>query len=81
MREAAGRLLRVAKAAGVATVLVGHVTKDGAVAGPRVLEIPQTELSAQPQETGFSFSNMSLGGQIGIFAGIIAVLFIVMRMM
>jgi DNA repair protein RadA/Sms len=38
VREAAGRLLRVAKAAGVATILVGHVTKDGAVAGPRVLE-------------------------------------------
>jgi DNA repair protein RadA/Sms len=38
VREAAGRLLRVAKEANVATVLVGHVTKDGAVAGPRVLE-------------------------------------------
>jgi DNA repair protein RadA/Sms len=38
VREAAARLLRVAKEAGVATVLVGHVTKDGAVAGPRVLE-------------------------------------------
>src|SRR2546423_3399957 len=38
VREAAGRLLRVAKEMGVATVLVGHVTKDGAVAGPRVLE-------------------------------------------
>jgi DNA repair protein RadA/Sms len=38
VREAAGRLLRVAKEAGVATVLVGHVTKDGSVAGPRVLE-------------------------------------------
>jgi DNA repair protein RadA/Sms len=38
VREAAGRLLRVAKEGGVATVLVGHVTKDGAVAGPRVLE-------------------------------------------
>jgi DNA repair protein RadA/Sms len=38
VREAAGRLLRVAKEAGVATVLVGHVTKDGAVAGPRALE-------------------------------------------
>jgi DNA repair protein RadA/Sms len=38
VREAAGRLLRIAKEAGVATVLVGHVTKDGAVAGPRVLE-------------------------------------------
>src|SRR3954469_25364221 len=38
VREAAGRLLRVAKGAGVATILVGHVTKDGSVAGPRVLE-------------------------------------------
>ena len=38
VREAAARLLRVAKESGVATVLVGHVTKDGTVAGPRVLE-------------------------------------------
>jgi DNA repair protein RadA/Sms len=38
VREAASRLLRVAKGSGVATILVGHVTKDGAVAGPRVLE-------------------------------------------
>jgi DNA repair protein RadA/Sms len=38
VREAAGRLLRVAKESGVATILVGHVTKDGTVAGPRVLE-------------------------------------------
>jgi DNA repair protein RadA/Sms len=38
VREAAARLLRVAKRSGVATVLVGHVTKDGSVAGPRVLE-------------------------------------------
>jgi DNA repair protein RadA/Sms len=38
VREAAGRLLRVAKENDVAVLLVGHVTKDGAVAGPRVLE-------------------------------------------
>ncbi|MFN2468853.1 MAG: ATPase domain-containing protein, partial [Gaiellaceae bacterium] len=38
VREAAGRLLRVAKECGIATFLVGHVTKDGSVAGPRVLE-------------------------------------------
>jgi DNA repair protein RadA/Sms len=38
VREAASKLLRVAKEAGVAIFLVGHVTKDGAVAGPRVLE-------------------------------------------
>jgi DNA repair protein RadA/Sms len=38
VREAAGRLLRVAKEHGIATIHVGHVTKDGSVAGPRVLE-------------------------------------------
>src|SRR5436853_4980854 len=38
VREAASRLLRVAKENGIATILVGHVTKDGSVAGPRVLE-------------------------------------------
>jgi DNA repair protein RadA/Sms len=38
VREAAARLLRVGKEAGVALFLVGHVTKDGSVAGPRVLE-------------------------------------------
>jgi DNA repair protein RadA/Sms len=38
VREAAARLLRVAKENGIATILVGHVTKDGSVAGPRVLE-------------------------------------------
>ena len=38
VREAAGRMLRVSKELGIATFLVGHVTKDGNVAGPRVLE-------------------------------------------
>jgi DNA repair protein RadA/Sms len=38
VREAAGRMLRVTKEQGVATFLVGHVTKEGVVAGPRVLE-------------------------------------------
>jgi DNA repair protein RadA/Sms len=38
VREAAARLLRIAKESGVATILVGHVTKDGTVAGPRALE-------------------------------------------
>ena len=38
VREVASRLMRVAKGRGSAVVLVGHVTKDGALAGPRVLE-------------------------------------------
>jgi DNA repair protein RadA/Sms len=38
VREATARLLRLAKEEGIAVLIVGHVTKDGAVAGPRVLE-------------------------------------------
>jgi DNA repair protein RadA/Sms len=38
VREAAGRFLRLAKETGAAVFLVGHVTKEGAIAGPRVLE-------------------------------------------
>ena len=38
VRDAAHRLVRLAKETNTATVLVGHVTKDGALAGPRALE-------------------------------------------
>ncbi len=38
VREVAGELMRVAKALRIAVLLVGHVTKDGGLAGPRVLE-------------------------------------------
>jgi DNA repair protein RadA/Sms len=38
VREVAGRLMEVAKRLDVAILLVGHVTKEGALAGPRVLE-------------------------------------------
>jgi DNA repair protein RadA/Sms len=38
VREATSRFLRLAKESGTAVFLVGHVTKDGAIAGPRVLE-------------------------------------------
>jgi len=38
VRECAAHLTRVAKSSGCTMVLVGHVTKEGAIAGPRVLE-------------------------------------------
>jgi len=38
VREVAVRVMELAKTRGIATILVGHVTKDGALAGPRVLE-------------------------------------------
>ncbi|HMJ37286.1 MAG TPA: DNA repair protein RadA [Baekduia sp.] len=38
VREVAARLMRAAKSAGTTVILVGHVTKEGSIAGPRVLE-------------------------------------------
>ena len=38
VRESAAELVRLAKQTGVAIVLVGHVTKEGNLAGPKVLE-------------------------------------------
>ncbi len=38
VREATGRLMQLSKTSGVSTFLIGHVTKEGAIAGPRVLE-------------------------------------------
>jgi DNA repair protein RadA/Sms len=53
VRECGARLVRAARERGVTVLLVGHVTKDGAVAGPRVLEhLVDVVLSfaARPQE-------------------------------
>ncbi len=38
VREVAGQIMELAKSRGTAVILVGHVTKEGALAGPRVLE-------------------------------------------
>ena len=38
VRECTARFMRIAKGQGIATVLVGHVTKEGAIAGPKLLE-------------------------------------------
>ncbi|GIP36228.1 DNA repair protein RadA [Paenibacillus sp. J2TS4] len=38
VRECTAHFMRIAKVKGIATVLVGHVTKEGAIAGPRLLE-------------------------------------------
>lgn len=38
VRESAARLIRLAKTTGIAVVLVGHVTKEGGLAGPKILE-------------------------------------------
>jgi DNA repair protein RadA/Sms len=38
LKECTAQLVRFAKSSGVSVIIVGHVTKDGAIAGPRVLE-------------------------------------------
>lgn len=38
VRECAAQLVRLAKTTGITVVLIGHVTKDGQIAGPRILE-------------------------------------------
>jgi DNA repair protein RadA/Sms len=55
VRAAAGELVRLAKRQGVAIVLVGHVTKDGAIAGPRVIEHMVDAVLAFEGERGYPF--------------------------
>lgn len=38
VRECAAKLLYLSKSSGTSTILIGHVTKEGAIAGPRILE-------------------------------------------
>ena len=38
IRECAATLLRVAKSSGIAIFIIGHITKDGTIAGPKILE-------------------------------------------
>ena len=55
VRAAAGELVRLAKSRGVAIVLVGHVTKEGAIAGPRVIEHMVDAVLAFEGERGYPF--------------------------
>ena len=55
VRAAAGELVRLAKKTGVAVVLVGHVTKDGQIAGPRVVEHMVDAVLAFEGERGYPF--------------------------
>ncbi|HEX2558712.1 DNA repair protein RadA [Phenylobacterium sp.] len=55
VRAAAGELVRFAKKRGVAVILVGHVTKDGAIAGPRVVEHMVDAVLSFEGERGYPF--------------------------
>jgi DNA repair protein RadA/Sms len=55
VRAAAGELVRLAKKQSVAMILVGHVTKDGAIAGPRVVEHMVDAVLTFEGERGYPF--------------------------
>src|SRR3954447_8194117 len=75
VRASAGELIRYAKESAAAVVLVGHVTKDGAIAGPRVLEhMVDTVLSFEGERSHLyrilRAAKNRFGGtdEIGVFA-------------
>ena len=75
VRECAAHLTRAAKSSGVCVVLVGHVTKDGALAGPRVLEHMVDTVLYFEGDTHSSFrlirgikNRFGAVGEIGVFA-------------
>ena len=55
VRAATGELVRLAKSRGVAIVLVGHVTKEGTIAGPRVIEHMVDAVLSFEGERGYPF--------------------------
>ncbi|MFN3515017.1 MAG: DNA repair protein RadA [Phenylobacterium sp.] len=55
VRAAAGELVRLAKKRGTAVILVGHVTKEGTIAGPRVIEHMVDAVLAFEGERGYPF--------------------------
>jgi DNA repair protein RadA/Sms len=55
VRAAVGELVRFAKKRGVAVILVGHVTKEGTIAGPRVVEHMVDAVFAFEGERGYPF--------------------------
>jgi DNA repair protein RadA/Sms len=74
VRACAGELVRMAKAGGPAIILVGHVTKDGQVAGPRVVEHMVDAVLSFEGERGYPFRILRAGknrfgatDEIGVF--------------
>ncbi len=75
VRECAAQLTRIAKQSGTTVILVGHVTKEGALAGPRVLEhIVDTVLYFEG-DSGSAFrllrafkNRFGPGNELGVFA-------------
>jgi len=75
LRECTALLVRYAKTSGTAVLLVGHVTKDGQIAGPRVLEHMVDTVLYFESDTGSRFrvlrsvkNRFGAANEIGVFA-------------
>jgi DNA repair protein RadA/Sms len=75
LRESASELVRFAKGSGTAVLLVGHVTKDGQIAGPRVLEHMVDTVLYFESDTGSRYrvlrsvkNRFGAANEIGVFA-------------
>lgn len=75
LRECTAELVRFAKTSGTAVVLVGHVTKEGQIAGPRVLEHMVDAVLYFESDTGSRFrvlrsvkNRFGAANEIGVFA-------------
>lgn len=75
LRECTAELVRFAKSTGTAVVIVGHVTKEGAIAGPRLLEhlvdtvlYFESELSSRYRVVRATKSRFGPAGELGFFA-------------
>src|ERR1700683_510958 len=75
LRECTAELVRFAKASGTAVLLVGHVTKEGQIAGPRVLEHMVDTVLYFESDTGSRFrvlrsvkNRYGAANEIGVFA-------------
>ncbi len=75
LRECTAELVRFAKGSGTAVLLVGHVTKEGQIAGPRVLEHMVDTVLYFESDTGSRFrvlrsvkNRFGAANEIGVFA-------------
>jgi DNA repair protein RadA/Sms len=75
VRETAAALVRFAKASGVAVLIIGHVTKEGVIAGPRILEHMVDTVLYFESDAGSRFrliravkNRFGAANEIGVFA-------------
>lgn len=72
VKECASRLVRLAKGSGITVFIVGHVTKSGSIAGPKVVEhMVDTVLYLEGDRFNSYRYRLGSGGVIAMFAVIV----------